>query len=330
MLINLYRKIVFKAYDMYAPIRERKSRKIMALKKKLGFNRIYEQNLISIEELQSSLESSGLKSNDTVFIRASLSAAQSIKGGVPAFLDGLKSYFSEGTIMMSSYTFDKSPIMYLATNPLFDPKTSLDRLNLVSEFFRRSPDVKRSIHPTHSVVVWGKDAHWFVKDHHKSSFCYDINSPFAKLYLRNAKELSFGVFPTSLSYHFIEQFVSQGYPTYRDFDTPVMCRVVVDGNEEILPFKVTDAFRAIHDRGDMIVGTDAEPQKHEISSHLDYYIFDLAPQLEALKEIIRNCGSYHYITNHFLDFVLKYIVEPLVLTAYYNKKNGKYYPVKEA
>lgn len=329
MLKKIYRKLVYAAYKKYAPIRERKVRKAMAFKRKLGANKTYPQSSATVEELHEELRRAGLKSGDTVFVRASLSAAMYIKGGVPAFLDGLKSYFSEGNIMMSSYTFNKSPIMFLADNPLFDPETSRDQLNLVSEFFRCSEGVVRSIHPTHSVVAWGKDAHWLTKDHHKSSFCYAENSPFARLYELDAKELSFGVFPTSLSYHFIEQFVPQGQPTYRDFESPVMCRVMIDGQEQILPFKATNAFTAIMDRDDKIIGTDAEPEKHFLSNDLDYYIFYLNPQLSALKGIIKEYGSYHYVTSHLKNFILKYIARPLVLTAYYDKVDGCLHPVKK-
>lgn len=326
MFTTLYRFIIRKAYNAYSPIRARKARKTMELKKKLGFNNQYQPESISIDELHRSLQQNGLKSTDTVFVRTSLSAAQSFKGGVSAFLEGLKSYFSEGTIMMSSYTFDKSPLMYLADDPLFDPQKSIDRLNLVSEFFRRSVGVKRSIHPTHSVVVWGKDAEWFVKNHHNSPFCYDKESPFAKLYQRNAIELSFGVFPTSLSYHYIEQFVPKQNPSFRDFENPIMCKVVIEDIEQTLPFKITNSFRYLAKRNEAIRGTKAEALRHSIGE-LDYYSVVLNSQLEALLKIINDYGSFHIVKNKYYDFVLNKIISPIVISAFFYKRDKILYPL---
>jgi len=327
MLLTQYRNLASWAYDKYTPIRARKARVHLNLKK--DYNLPYKSNSISISNLTKDFKKAGLLPTDTIFVRTSLAAANAIEGGCSVYLKALMDFFHDGNIVMSSYTFNKSPLMYLAENPVFDPAHSVDQLNLVSEFFRRNKNVHRSIHPTHSIVAWGKDAKWIVKDHHKSDFCYGPNSPFARLYDLNAKEISVGVYPTSLTYHYIEQFIPKDQPSFRDLPDPIMCRVMLEGKECLMPFCTTDSFTSILRISDKFDGTNAAPMHHSISENLDFYITDLTDQLAALKKIVKEKGTLHYITNHWKHSFKKRLLKPLVLAAFFNKKDGILYPVKE-
>lgn len=327
MILTQYRNIARRAYERYTPIRERKAR--AHLNRKKDYNLPYKSNSISISSLADDFKKAGLISTDTIFIRTSLAAASSFEGGCSSYIKALMDFFQDGNIVMSSYTFNKSPLMFLSENPLFDPAHSVDQLNLVSEFFRRNQNVYRSIHPTHSIVAWGKDAKWIVKDHHKSEFCYGPNSPFARLYDLNAKEISVGVFPTSLTYHYIEQFIPKDQPSFRDLPSPIMCRILLDGKECLMPFCATDTFASILRVSEVFEGTGAEPVHHKISEYLDFYTTNLTDQLTALKKIVKEKGSLHYITNRWKHFFKKNIIRPMVLKAFFNKKNGILYPAKE-
>ncbi|WP_291329264.1 AAC(3) family N-acetyltransferase [Desulfovibrio sp. UCD-KL4C] len=330
MLLNFYRKIVRTVYAKYAPIRANKARQALNRKKRAGYNLNYSQGSISTTEIAKQLKKANILPSDTVFVRISLSAAMAFEGGVKAFLKELMDYFTpDGTLVMSSYTFNKSPILFLADNPLFDPKTSIDQLNLVSELFRRTAGVLRSIHPTHSVCAFGKNAEWIVAEHHNSSNCYGPNSPFARMYALEAKELSIGVYPTSISFHYIEQFVPKNIPGYHDLETPIMCRLLIDKKEINTPFNDTDAFAFYKANYDIFTGTDAQPQKFFFGQTLDFYSLDLHKQLNAMKKLVQQKKYWHTEPSKLKNFFLKKIVKPMILLAFFNKKNGILYPDKE-
>ncbi|WP_319763604.1 AAC(3) family N-acetyltransferase [Maridesulfovibrio sp.] len=328
MLLSLYRKLAYWAYEKYTPQRARKAAVEASYKQSRGYNQSFETGSIDPAIIAPSLAEQGLKPSDTIFIRTSLTAASAFRGGVVAYLKALMEYFKDGNIVMASYTFDKGPIMYLAENPLFDPDKTVDRLNLVSEFFRRQPDVYRSIHPTHSLVAWGKDASWLVADHHKSDFCYAPDSPVARLYHLNAKELSVGVYPTSVSYHYVEQFIPKNAPGFHDLDIPIMCRVMIDGKEELLPFKETDAFARFQAHYKVLKGTDAQPQKHLFDNKLDFYTLDLNKQLATMKDLVASKRYWHTEPSRLKNIIFKNVIKPLILLAFFDKRNNALYPVK--
>ncbi|MBI9112695.1 AAC(3) family N-acetyltransferase [Maridesulfovibrio ferrireducens] len=330
MFLNIYRKLALAAYSRYGVIRKKNSRKAMEHKRNIGYNLDYAPGSIPVSEISDQLTNAGILSTDTVFVRISLSAGLAFEGGVQAFLKALMDYFTpNGTLVMSSYTFNKSPILFLADNPFFDSKTTTDQLSLVNELFRRTPGVLRSIHPTHSVCAFGKNAKWIVADHHKSEYCYSPNSPFARLYELGAKEISIGVYPTSISFHYIEQFVPKHIPGYQDLDTPIMCRLKINDEEIRKPFKDTDGFAYYRSNYDVFIGTKAQPQKHFFGQNLDFYTLDLPDQLNAMKILVEQKQYWHTEPSKLKNFIFKKIIKPMILKAFFNKKDGILYPVKE-
>ncbi len=331
MFLKVYRNLALAAYNKYASVRKDNARKAMEYKKKIGYNSEYTPGIIPISEISRQLDEAGIKRSDTAFVRVSLSAAAGFEGGPQAFLKEIMNYFeSNGTLVMSSYTFNKSPILFLAENPLFDPDKSTDQLSLVNELFRRSKGVVRSIHPTHSVSAFGKNAQWIISEHHKSQDCYASKSPFAKLYELNAKEISIGVYPTSLTLHYIEQFVPKNVPGFHDLATPIMCRLFLDGKESHIPFKDTDTFAAYISNYDVFTGTDAQPQKHFFGKELDFYTIDLPQQLLAMHDLVKTKKYWHTEPSKIKNFILQKIIKPLVLLAFFNRTDGILYPVKES
>lgn len=328
MILSLYRKLAYWAYDKYTPQRARKADKETRYKQSRGYNQSFETGSIDPIIIAPSLAEQGLKPSDTVFVRTSLTAANAFKGGVVAYLKALMDYFKDGNIVMASYTFDKGPVMFLADNPLFDPDKTVDRLNLVSEFFRRLPDVKRSIHPTHSLVAWGKDAEWLVADHHKSDFCYGPDSPVARLYQLDAKELSVGVYPTSVSYHYVEQFIPENAPGFHDLKTPIMCRIMINGEEKILPFKETDAFARYLAHYKVLKDTEAQPRKHLFDGKLDFYTLNLNKQLATMKDLVAQKVYWHTEPSRIKNIIFRNVIEPLILLAFFDKRDNALYPVK--
>ena len=53
-------------------------------------------------------------------------------------------------------------------------------MGLITEIFRRREGVLRSFHPTHPVLVYGKDSKWLTSEHEKCLNLCGAGSPFDK------------------------------------------------------------------------------------------------------------------------------------------------------
>lgn len=198
--------------------------------------------------------------------------------------------------------------------------------------FRRYPGVKRSIHPTHSLVAFGSKADWIVRDHHKSPECYGPDSPFARLYELKTKEISIGTAPTSISFHYVEQFMDKSDPGFTDLENPIMCRVKVDEEVVSLPFTATDTFAAYEGKysKQVLSGTAASPQIFTFEgSKLNLYVTSLDEHLEAMLTLAREGNFWYKDECKLKHFFLSKIVKPFALLAFYEKKDGILYPVKK-
>ena len=111
----------------------------------------------------------GLKPGERFLVHSSLRMLGWIDGGADTVIDALRTAVTEsGTVMMPAFTLPPAPI--------FDPKETPTSLGVISETFRRRPDVTRSIHPSHSVAVWGKDKDRYAAAH-ETSTALGVGSP---------------------------------------------------------------------------------------------------------------------------------------------------------
>ena len=81
---------------------------------------------------------------------------------MPAFMLGGRSY---------------NPAGYYASH-VFDAKKTVSEVGLITEIFRRTPGVKRSLHPTHSVCALGPLADALTATHHLASTRTGRGTPF--------------------------------------------------------------------------------------------------------------------------------------------------------
>src|ERR1700694_888030 len=86
-------------------------------------------------------------------------------------------------------------------------------MGLITELFRRSPDVLRSVHPTHSVALWGAGAKDISDGHHLAQTPCGRGTPFIGLLERGGKILLLGVDIGSMTfYHGIEELLEARLP----------------------------------------------------------------------------------------------------------------------
>jgi aminoglycoside 3-N-acetyltransferase len=86
----------------------------------------------------------------------------------------------EGTLLMPTFPFSGKQVRYVEKTNRFDVKRTPSQVGLITEVFRRMPDVVRSYHPTHSVAGWGKHAGELLGAHHLGG-AFGEHSPLYKL-----------------------------------------------------------------------------------------------------------------------------------------------------
>ena len=148
---------------------------------------------LSQVDVESALRECGLGEGDACFVQAAMSAFGGFDAGPDTVLDALGAVVGPaGLIAMPAYSLTGPAIEHLAADPLFDPHTTPSRMGAISEGFRLSTGTLRSIHPTHSTAVRGRDAENIVAGHETAPTPFGEGTPFPRIVERNALQLFFG------------------------------------------------------------------------------------------------------------------------------------------
>ncbi|MBR2364412.1 MAG: AAC(3) family N-acetyltransferase [Lentisphaeria bacterium] len=156
--------------------------------------------------LEKDLLQSGLQPSDTVLIHSSMKSIGNVEGGADTVLDVLMDFFGKkGLLVFPTLTYT----IYGQEEKIFSPEKTPSVVGLLTEMFRKRPGVVRSLHPTHSVAAYGKDAEGFCSGHENFSTPCARKSPWGKLYDRNAKILFIGTKSIGCStfFHGVEEFL---------------------------------------------------------------------------------------------------------------------------
>ena len=145
--------------------------------------------MITQKDIFALLESQGVKHDDVVTIHASLRAAGPIENGADGLIDGLKAYLSEGLLLVPTHTW----AVVNRENPNFDVRTTVPNIGTLARVAAFRPDAVRSLHPTHSLAVFGKDARAFVEGEEHSATPGPMGGCLSRLYELNGKILLLGV-----------------------------------------------------------------------------------------------------------------------------------------
>ena len=166
------------------------------------------------EALLLHLQRIGIRPGDLLLVHSSYDSFAGFTGTATDVIDVLqKSIGPNGTLMMPTLPFTGTAVEYASRSPVFDVARTPSRTGLLTELFRRSSGVVRSVHPTHSVALWGHDAHLLAKDHYRATTPCGEGTPFAALLERNGKILLLGADIDSLTfYHMIEEAIEPRLP----------------------------------------------------------------------------------------------------------------------
>ena len=169
-------------------------------------------------ELLTDLKNMGISLGDKLLVHSSYKSLGEVEGGAETVIQALKDAVGEqGTLILPTFTFD-----YVhRKNPVFDVKNTASCVGYLTEVFRKSDGVIRSVHPTHSAAVWGKDKEYFVRNHRADNVCVGENSPLFKLKDAGGKILMIGCgIARNTLIHGVECFHKPPYAFRMDYTDP--------------------------------------------------------------------------------------------------------------
>lgn len=168
-----------------------------------------------VQDIASALQKAGLKEGDDIFVHSDLKSFGKIAGKISreeflgAFLKALLEVVGpKGNIIMPtfSYSFCKKEV--------FDPKETKSTVGILTEYFRRLSEVKRSMDPIFSVAALGPDKDFYTE---VGTDCFGRNSIFEKLNKKKAKMVFLGETFDMTYIHFIEQHYNVPYRFIKHF-----------------------------------------------------------------------------------------------------------------
>lgn len=166
------------------------------------------------DELQRLLVELGVERGETVLVHSSFDAFEGFQGKPSDVISVLQAAVgTEGVVMMPTMTFSGTAVAYARTNPVFDESRTPSKMGLLTELFRRTPQVVRSVHPTHSVAVWGHDADAIAAGHHLAHTPCGAGTPFEALLTRDGKIVLLGTDIGVLTFfHLLEEMLESEFP----------------------------------------------------------------------------------------------------------------------
>lgn len=142
----------------------------------------------SLKNLKEDFLNIGIRQGDTVLIHSSFKSLGNIENGTEGFFEALFAAVGEtGTLVFPTLSF-----IPVRQTLVFDYVNTPSCVGHLSEYFRKLPGVRRSVHPTHSCAAIGPETGYLIGGHEQDRTPIGPNSPFTKLPLVGGKILMLG------------------------------------------------------------------------------------------------------------------------------------------
>ena len=186
--------------------------------------------MLTKQDIFDFLKDAGVKHDDKVTIHCSLRAIGRIENGADGLIDAFCEYLSDGLFIVPTHTWDK----VCRQSPYYDVRTTVSDIGTLAEVAAFRKDGVRSLHPTHSVTVFGKDAAEFVRGEEKCASPAPLGSCISRLYEENGKVLLIGVGHERNTYlHSVDERL--GIPDRLNLDPFEITIVDYEGNTQKSP-----------------------------------------------------------------------------------------------
>jgi aminoglycoside N3'-acetyltransferase len=176
---------------------------------------------VSIAELRQKLVDLGVTPGRTLWVQSSWNEFYNVPLRPSEMIDLLRDVLGpSGTLAMPAFPIDPNPdkVFLVDRAPVYT--------GLLCEVFRRTPDVRRSIHLSSSVCAVGPNADFLVGDHHRTLMAWGKDSPFCRLGELDARMLGIGAgFEFMTPLHAVECLLFDEVPFFRSvFDGTIRYR----------------------------------------------------------------------------------------------------------
>lgn len=199
----------------------------------------------------------GVTEGSTLVVHSSWNAHNGFRGKPADLVRAFKAAVGEsGLLVMTSLPYQNmSSAQWLASGKPMNVRRSPSMMGLVSEVFRRSEGVRRSLSATHPLLAWGRDAEAFVEGHEKTDRPFGAGSPFARLLERDAIILGFDASFSTFTFHmYVEDRFADRLPVPL-YEPELHSGKVIDyaGTESVQSIRVPSALANRQRRLDRIV-----------------------------------------------------------------------------
>ncbi|MFZ4535396.1 AAC(3) family N-acetyltransferase [Propionivibrio sp.] len=188
------------------------------------------------DEMVRQLNKIGVGRGATLVVHSSWRSHNGFRGKPADLVNAFKTTVGEeGLLVMTSMPYhNMSSAEWLAKGKPMDVRRSPSMMGMVSESFRRSVGVHRSLSATHPLLAWGNDAEAFLAGHDYTDRPFGPDSPFARMLERNALILGFDApFATFTFTHFVEDQLGDTLPVPLYESEPLAGKIIdSEGNEK--------------------------------------------------------------------------------------------------
>ncbi|MCL2721149.1 MAG: AAC(3) family N-acetyltransferase [Treponema sp.] len=230
------------------------------------------------------LQALGIKSCDVIIVHSSyksLCGKEKIEGGAQSVIDALKETVKTGTLMLPTLSYES----VTPKNRVFDVSKTPSCVGVLPEIMRKSEGVYRSVHPTHSIAVWGKDAKEIAETHIKDFTPVGPNSPLHELKRRKGKIVMLGCgLEPNTSMHGIEELVVPNYLYGKNYDYDLF----LQGGKRQKTNILSHGFKGVEQRYDKILKVlDTADYKFGKVLHADCYVLDAQAVWEKVLDKLK-------------------------------------------
>ena len=190
---------------------------------RLSVDRLVYRRGYSLEELRELLRNLGFSRGRVVWVQSSWNDFFNLRAKPTDVIALMRDLLGpDGTLVMPAFPLSPDPAKVLQIDS--EPSSA----GLLTEIFRRTPGVKRSIHLTSSVCALGPAADFLVRDHHLDVYPWGPNTPYCRLMDVDARLVTLGLgrFVTNLTpLHAVECLLHDELPFFqRVFDGTIKYR----------------------------------------------------------------------------------------------------------
>lgn len=177
-----------------------------------------------VDDLHDELLRLGMRRDGIVLVQSSIDGMINFVGDAEQLVSMLiEAVGPLGTLVMPAHP------AYRGSPPhRFDVDRTPAQTGLLTEVFRRTPGVKRSLHPTHSVCATGPMAHQLLDEHHLDPLSCGPRSPYAQLADHDGQIVLIGLPALHTTFlHVVEDTDLSAFPRRIYVDEPPVPYVVV-------------------------------------------------------------------------------------------------------